>query len=85
MFENTKVVISSRKSKTDRQYNGKNKTDQRRSNDLQNMTQKTKDRATRTPLTTGVELRCSWRVSISCFTCGTRCATIASKPVVSHW
>jgi len=31
-------------------------------NDLQNITQKTKDRATRTTLKTGGELRCSWRV-----------------------
>jgi hypothetical protein len=32
-------------------------------NDLQNTTQKTDDRATRTPLKTDVELRCCGRVS----------------------
>jgi len=31
-------------------------------NDLQNITHKTKDRVTRTPLKTGGELRCSGRV-----------------------
>jgi hypothetical protein len=44
-------------------------------NDLQNTTQKTKDRATRTQLKTGGELRCSGRVSSSCATSDTRCVT----------
>ena len=44
-------------------------------NDLQNTTQKTKDRATRTQLKTGGELRCSGRVSSSCVTSDTRCVT----------
>jgi len=44
------MVIRSRKLKKDRQYNDQKKKD----NDLQNTTQKTKDRATRTPLKTGV-------------------------------
>jgi len=35
-------------------------------------TYKTKDRATRTPLKTGCELRCSGRVSSSCSSSGTR-------------
>ena len=35
-------------------------------NDLPNTTQKNKDRATRTPLNTGGELRCSRRISCSC-------------------
>ena len=46
-FEDTKVVIGSHKSK-DRQYNGQTKNDKKKSNDLQNTTQKTKYRATRT-------------------------------------
>ena len=46
-FEDTEGVIRSRKSKKDRQYNAKRK---RTNNDQQNITQKTKDRATRTPL-----------------------------------
>jgi hypothetical protein len=41
-------------------------------NDLQNITHKTKDPATRTPLKTGGELRSFGRVSSSCSTCGTR-------------
>jgi hypothetical protein len=40
-------------------------------NDLQNITLKTKDRATGIPLKTGGELRCSRKVSSSCSTCGT--------------
>jgi len=43
-------VIRRRKSEKDRQYNGQKKKD----NDLQNITQKTKDRATRTQIKTGV-------------------------------
>ena len=39
-------------------------------NDLQNTTQKTKDRVTRTPLKTGGEHRCSGRVGNSCSTNG---------------
>ena len=49
-FENTQVVIRYRKSRKDRQYNGKRKTDKRTNNDLQNISQKIKDRAKRTPL-----------------------------------
>jgi hypothetical protein len=41
-------------------------------NDLQNTTQKAKDRATRTPLKTEGELRCSGRVSSSSSISGTR-------------
>jgi hypothetical protein len=40
----------------------------RTNNDLQYITQKTKDRATRTPLKTGSELRCPRRASGSCST-----------------
>jgi hypothetical protein len=40
----------------------------RTNNDLQNITQKTKDRATRTPLKTMGELMCSRRVSSFCST-----------------
>jgi hypothetical protein len=38
----------------------------RTNNDLQNITQKTKDRVTRTPLKTGSELGYSGGVSFSC-------------------
>jgi hypothetical protein len=56
-FEDTKGVIRSRKSK-DKQNNGQRKRTKWTSNDLQNITQKTKDRSTRTPLKTGDELGC---------------------------
>ena len=49
-FEDTKL---SRKS-MERQHNGQKKKDKRTNNDLQNITQKTKDRVTRTLLKTGV-------------------------------
>ena len=47
-LEDTNVVIRSRKSKKDRQYN-----DQKINNDLQHNTQKIKDSATQNPLKTG--------------------------------
>jgi hypothetical protein len=48
-LDNTKGVIRIRKSKKDRQHNGKAKKAKRTSNDLQNIIHKTKDRVTRTP------------------------------------
>ena len=52
-FEDTKVVIRSRKSQT--MQCAERKKDKRAKNDLQNTTQKTKDRATRTQLKSGDE------------------------------
>ena len=49
-FDDAKELIRNRKSKKDRQHNDKKKQDKRTNNDLQNFTQKTKDRAKRTPL-----------------------------------
>jgi hypothetical protein len=46
--EDTKGVIRIRKSK-DRKHNGQKKKDKRTTNDLQNITQWTKDWVTRTP------------------------------------
>ena len=43
----------------DRQHNGQTKKNKMTNKDLQNITQKTKDRATQTPIKTGDELRCS--------------------------
>ena len=60
-FEDTKGVIRILKSK-DRQLNGQTKQDKRTNNDLQHITQKTKDRTRVTPLKTWDELRCSGRV-----------------------
>jgi hypothetical protein len=47
-FEDIKEVFRSRKSKKVRQYNGQRKKDKMTNNNLQNTTQKTKDRAMRT-------------------------------------
>ena len=44
-FEDTKGEIRIRKSKKNRQYNGQKKRDKKTNNDLQSITQKTKDRA----------------------------------------
>ena len=71
MFEDVKGIIGSRKSKKDRQHNAQKKKDKNTNIDLQNFTQKTKDRTIRTPLKTESELRSSGRVSSSCSTCGT--------------
>jgi hypothetical protein len=46
----------------DRQYNDQKKKDKKTNNDLQNITQKTKDRS-------GSEVRCSGSVNVSCSTC----------------
>jgi len=51
MFEDTKCVNRIHKSKKDRQHNGQKK---KKDNDLPNTMQKTNDRATRTPIKTGV-------------------------------
>ena len=67
-FEDTKVVIRNRKWK-DRQYNGKKTKDKRTNNDLQNITQKTNVRTTRTPLIIEGETWCSGRFSSSCSIC----------------
>ena len=53
-------------------------------NDIQNITQKTKDRATRTSLKTGGELMCSERVGSSCSTYATRRVTLVTNPVTIH-
>ena len=69
-FEDAEGIIRIRKSKN-RQHNGQKKRDKRTNNDLQNTTQKTNDRVTRTPLKIGGELRCYGRVGRSCSTIGT--------------
>ena len=57
MASRLKVVITSRKSKEDRQYKGQKR--QGTNNDIQNTTPKTKERAERTTLKTGGEVRSS--------------------------
>ena len=53
-------------------------------NDIQNITQKTKDRTTRTSSKTGGELMCCERVGSSCSTYATRRVTLVTNPVTSH-
>ena len=79
-FEDTKGEIRIRKSKTDRQHE-KGQKEKHRST---KHTHKAKDRITRTPLKTGDELRCSGRVSSSCFTSGNRRINLVTNPVISH-
>jgi hypothetical protein len=73
-------TIRFRKSKKDWQHNGQKKKDKRTNNDLQNITNITKDRVTRarTPLKTGGKLRCSVWVSGSCSTSGTCRVTLST-------
>ena len=73
-----------RKSKKNRQHNGQKKKDKSTNNNLQNITHKTKDRVTRTPLKPGGELMCSRRVSSSCSTSDTRRVNLVTNPVTSH-
>ena len=49
-FEDTKGIIRSNKSKKDRQHNDQKKGVKKTNNDLKNITPKTKDWATQTPL-----------------------------------
>jgi hypothetical protein len=56
----------------------------RTNNDLQNITQKTKDQVTRIPLKTWGELKCSGRVSSSCSTSCTCHVNIVTYPVITY-
>jgi hypothetical protein len=56
-FKDTKEAIRIRILKKNKQHNGQKKKDKRTNNDLQNITHKTTDRVTRTPLKTGGELK----------------------------
>ena len=69
------MVIRIRKSKKNRQHNGQR--------DKQHA-HTTKDRVTRTPLSTGGELRCSGRVGSSCSTSGIRRVNLDTNSVLSH-
>jgi hypothetical protein len=57
--EDTKGGITIGKSKKNRKHNDQKKRDKKTNNDQQNITQKTKDRVTRNPVKTGVELGCT--------------------------
>ena len=67
-LEDTKWVIRISISKKNRQHNVQKKKRKTTNSDLQNTTQKTKDRATRSPLKSRRELKCSGRVSSFCST-----------------
>jgi len=84
MFEDTKGVIRSCKSKEDRLCNGQKKRDKQASKDPQNITPKTKNRATWTPLKPGGELRCSGRVRSSYSTFDTRRVPAIMKSLVCY-
>ena len=71
-FEDMAVVIRSRKSKRDRQHNCQKKKDKRTSNDLQNITRKTKDLSARTQLNVfeiTTDVKWSACCLIVCFLC----------------
>jgi hypothetical protein len=68
----------------DGQDNGQKIKDNMTNNDLPTITQKNKDRAIRTPLITGDELKYSGRVSSSFSTSGTRRVTLVTKPVIIY-
>jgi hypothetical protein len=53
-------------------------------NNLQNITQKIKDRVARTTLKTRGELRCSGMVNSSCSTSGTCHVTLVTNPVIKQ-
>ena len=57
-FKDTKEAIRIRILKKNKQHNGQKKKYKRTNNDLQNITHKTTDRVTRTPLKTGVNSKC---------------------------
>ena len=57
------------------------KMDKRANSGLQNITQKTRDRGTRTLLKTGGELRCSGQVGGSFITCGSRRDTLVTTVI----
>jgi len=62
----------------------KRKKDKRKTDYLQSTTQKTKNRATRTPLTTGGKFSCSRTVSSSCSTSDTCRVTLVTNTVINH-
>ena len=80
-FEDTKRVIRRSKSKKNRQYNDKQKKEERTQNDLQNTTQKTKGRVTLTPVNIGSEFMCSGKVSSVCSTSDTCRDRLVANPV----
>jgi hypothetical protein len=83
LFEDTKGVIRIHKSKKNSTQWPKEKVQKGKQRSAKH-TYKTKDRVTRTPLKTGVELRCSGRVGSCCSTSGTRRVNLVTNLVISH-
>jgi hypothetical protein len=81
-------IVSVRLRFTTSDYKEKGRKDKQRST---NITQKTKDRITRTPFKIEGELRCSGRVSSSWFVCDTRRVTVKRQeqhmqaPIYNFW
>jgi hypothetical protein len=67
-FEDTKGAIRNRISEKDSQYNGQKKKDKKTNNDLQNITQKTKDWTTRVNPNKNLSLTKSWCRPLSLWT-----------------
>ena len=80
-FEDTKEVIRICKLKDTM---ARRKQDTGTNNDQQNITHKTKNRATRTSLKTRGELVCSGRESNPCPTSGTRLVTLVTNLMIRH-
>ena len=76
-FEDTKGIIRIRKLKV-RQHNGQKKKDEKDKH-----THKTKDRETRASLKSGGELMCTGRISSPCSTSDTRRVILVTNPVVN--
>ena len=83
MFEDIKEEIINCKSQ-DKQYNCQTRKDKSTTNDLQNTTQKTNDRATCTQLKTGDKYKLPGSVSSACSTCSTRCDTLVTNQETRH-
>ena len=92
-FEDTKRVIRIRKQKNrqhngqkkkNRQHNGQKEKGQKEKQRYTNITHKTKDRVTRTPLKIGDEIKTSGMESSSCSTSGAGRVTLVTNLVISH-
>ena len=66
------------------QHNDQNEKGQKDKQQSTKHTHKTKDQVTRTSLISGDELRCSGRVSSSCFTSGISRDILIKIPMLSH-
>ena len=70
--------------KKNRQHNGQKEKGQKEKQRYTNITHKTKDRVTRTPLKIGDEIKSSGMESSSCSTSGAGRVTLVTNLVISH-